>query len=183
VARPRNRKAIRQLAEELVNVLDSFGGYGIGLTSPSAAAEPRSPSTAADNSGNRAHTATDVEAAKLEIEPQESDEDYDYDEDYYGDEDPFYVDPWDVKFAVDEVVSSVLKSGLIPEAADLDDAPSLTEIFAVLFGETHELTKKIEYFEDLISGYEDLAPKDDLREAYDVLERVLERLKPRKGTG
>lgn len=157
--RRRNRQAVRKLLEELSSVLDAFGWYGIG--------------------GRRASANDASEPSLADAEDEESYRDdggdQDYEEEGY-DEEVWFYDPWDVQSALDEAMSNILKSDLIIELTSVKEAPSFSETAAVLFGESHELTKRAEYFEKLISGYEDRVSKDDLSEAYDVLRTLMEEL-------
>ena len=178
------KKAIRRLTEELVDVLDAFGWHGIGggEIEPADEAQPRLPIA----SENAAHAAAenaapkevakagniDAAAAKAEYDEDRDDEDYGEDDD----KDPYDTDPWEVRTAVDEGISSLMKADLIPGLKG-KNAPSLSEVFGEVFGEGDEMTKEAEYFEELIAGYEDRVSMDDLKEAYEVLLRIVQKLK------
>ncbi len=159
--RSKNPKAIRRVGELLQNVRDSFGWYGIGLSSAESAdvkeaePEPENPPDA-------------------EVDEEEEDEDEEYVAPQY------YFDPTDVQVAVDEAISTLIDEGLIPEFSNPKKPPQLAAVFSVLFGPKTEITEQIEYFEELISGYEDRAHIDDLREAYNILESVVEKISPKQ---
>ena len=175
----RNKRAIRKLAENLADVLDAFGWYGISSSSETTG-EPQPSSN--DPSGDEAAkpvTTDGVDPGQIDVESTESEEE-EYGEDDDGFEDNSYANPEDIQMAVDEAISSLMKDGLIPEFVDATQAPSLSDVFGVLFGEEHELTKRVEYFEELVNGYEDRASVDDLEEACKVLREVLEEISPRK---
>jgi hypothetical protein len=157
--RKKNSKAIRRVGELMQDVLDSFGWYGIG----SSLAETSSEETAEEPK----------EAVEAEVGGEEAD-----DEEYVEPE--YYFDPADVQGAVDEAISTLIKEGLVPEFSNPKNPPELAKIFAVLFGPKSEIREQIEYFEELISGYEDRAHIDDLKEAYGILESVVEKISPKK---
>lgn len=144
----------------LRDVLESFESYG--TVTPAVAEQPVEPLQ---------HDAAPVED---DHEPEEEDE---YQEEY--EEPKYYFDPTDIQGAVDQAISSLIKEELIPEFKTPKKPPTLTEVFTVLFGAENELTKQADYFEELISGYEDRAHVDDLREAYEVLESIIEAMTPR----
>ncbi len=138
--------------ELLREALDSFGWYGIGIAEPE-------PTTAA------AHEPGIDNAGHEEDEEEE-----------YG---PVYFDPADVQGAVDEAISTLIKEKLVPGYKNPKKPPTLGEVFAVLFGSESELAKQAEHFEELISGYEDRAHVDDLREAYNILEGIVDEIAPK----
>jgi hypothetical protein len=158
--RPKNTKAIKKIGELLrEKVLDSFGWYGIG-TPVAAEAAPD------------AATPGDEDQAE-ENETEDNDE-----EDYEPPQ--YYFDPTDVQMAVDEAISDIIDEGLIKEFSNPKKPPKLAQIFAVLFGTNSEIMKQIEYFEELISGYEDRAHIDDLKEAHGILESVVRKISPKQ---
>jgi hypothetical protein len=151
-----NIKAIKRLRELLPDVLDSFGWYGIGtpsVTEPASGAPQPEPHD---------------ESAKDE----EEDEEYE--------EPEYYVDPADVQGAVDEAVSTLINEGLIQEFKNPKEPPGLSDIFTVLFPRRSKLIEQAEYFEELISGYADQAHVDDLQEAYNILESILDEIGPHR---
>jgi len=109
---------------------------------------------------------------------EEDADEEDYDDDY--DYDPFFVNPEDIQFAVDRLVSELMRQDSIPELKVFSAAPSLAEVFGMLFGEESQVTEQIAYFEELISGYEDRASIEDLREARRTLAAIIETLAPRR---
>lgn len=177
-------KAIRVLVEELREVLDAFGWYGIGVPpkeegigTPAGAAVASStanhPEGLAEPGADRVlHPDLDEGNRREDDENLEADED---EEDY-----ELEIDTWDIQFAIDNAVSSLLKANIVLEFAEAKSAPELSEFFEALFGSEHDLTKQAEYFEELINGYDGSVSKDDLEEAYKVLEGILDNLKPRK---
>ena len=150
----KNTKAIRRLGELLPDVLDSFGWYGIGTPAVAEEASHASLSEGED-----------------QTEDETGEEDYE--------EPQYFFDPADVQGAVDEAISRLIDEELMEEFSDPKEPPTLTEIVTVLFGEDSEIKKKIEYFEELISGYEERAHIDDLKEAYGILESVVEKISPK----
>jgi hypothetical protein len=84
------------------------------------------------------------------------------------------LDPADVQGALAEAISTLINEGLLDQSA-AEKPPSLAAIFDKLEIES-ELVERAGYFEDLISGYEDRAHVDDLREAYDILKSILEKI-------
>lgn len=170
----KNTKAIRRVGELLQDVRDSFGWYGIGLSSEENAdvkeAEPENPADA-DVEEEEAEPENPADA---EVDEEEEEEDEEYVAPQY------YFDPTDVQVAVDEAISTLIDEGLIPEFSNPKKPPKLAAVFLVLFGPKTEITEQIEYFEELISGYEDRAHIDDLREAYNILESVVEKISPKK---
>jgi hypothetical protein len=176
--RVRNKKAIRALAEALDDVLDAFGWYGIAVAEVVPTAEPQPPSPVTpsfpSSDGSDAIEASFEHSEESEEDHHyENDDENDYEDDY---EDPSYADPETIQTAVDEAISSLMKEGMLPQFEGAKQAPSLSGVFAVLFGEEHDLTKQVEYFEELINGYEDRASMDDLREAHEVLVEFSKRL-------
>lgn len=160
----KNSKAIKRIGELLPDVLGSFGWYGIGMEEVGA-------------QGNALEHAEEKPPDKTEHDNQNPDTENDQ-ENLEEDEPIEYYDPWDVKMAVDQAISQIIKEGLIKEFSDPKKAPKLSEMFAVLFGPKSEITQRIEYFEQLISGYDDEIHIDDLKEAYYVLESVVEEISP-----
>ena len=156
----KSTQTIRRVGELLQNVLGSFGWYGIGLD-------------VAENSSD-ATVREGEDHADAENERDENGDEQNGEEDYEPAQ--YYFDPSDVQVAVDEAISAIIDEGLIEEFSNPKEPPELTDICAVLFGAESEITKQIEYFEDLISGYEDRAHIDDLKEAYGILASVVEKI-------
>ncbi|HXM22644.1 MAG TPA: hypothetical protein VN948_15410 [Terriglobales bacterium] len=150
--RKRNTKATNRLAELLADVLDSFGEYGIGMP-------PEEEVAIAEDAGAEAAAE---EQEEYDIEPE------------------YYFDPADVQGALDEAISAIISEKLIEEFRNPKKPPTLAEMFDVLFGRNSELRQQAEYFEELISGYEDRAHVDDLKEAHGILESILEEISPRQ---
>lgn len=150
----RNTKAIKRLAELLPGVLNSFGWYGIG----------RNEATADGNAGNEAVETEPDQESNQELEEEEFDEP------------EYYYDPADVQGQLYEAISTLIEEGVIPMFRDPKKPPTLSEILEALVGPQSELAERASYFEDLISGYEDKAHVDDLREAHSVLEEIIETL-------
>lgn len=170
VRKKRNSQAIRKLLEELAGVLDAFGWYGIsGGSIPQEVRElPASTET-----GPSTENSNLEEETEEEIGDDGYLDDEEYDEVEIGTQ---YYETWDIKSAVDEAISNLVKSNLIAELAAAKRAPSFSDVCEILFGKEHELTQRAEYFEDLIKGYEDSISRDDLHEAYSVLETFMETL-------
>ncbi len=158
--RKENKKAIEKIAELLgEGVIDSFGWYGITAAAPriSEIIEP-----------------TEQPAASDEDVADENDAD---EEEY---EEPiYYYDPEDVQGALDEAISQLIEEQLVPQFTSPKKPPTLSDLFAVLFGEQSDLKKQAEYFEELISGYEDRAHIDDLKKAFNVLTDILDTIAPK----
>ncbi len=164
----KNRQTIRKLLEELKDVLDAFGWYGIGGEEVSA-----------EDAGKKlANGEALPEIEQTDISEGDDEEDEESDETTSA---SWFYDPWDIQSAVDSAMSNLVKSNLLPELADAKNAPSFSEVCALLFGKEHEVTKQAEYFEDLIKGYEDQISKDDLREAYTTLASLMEKLGWKRG--
>ncbi len=155
-----NRKAIKRLAELLVDVKDSFGWYGIGLSTDEAG-EVEQPGAA-------------------QVEEDDNEEEEEDEEDDEEETPQYYFDPADVQVAVDEAISTLMKEGLLPEFSRAKNAPKLSDIFSVLFGDRSEINGEIRYFEKLIRGYRDEAHIDDLNEAYGTLQSIIEKISPKK---
>lgn len=163
----KNKKAIKRIAELLRdNVLESFAWYGIEA------------SVGEESSSEPAKVEESPSTPEKQGEEVQDDEE-EYSEEY--EEEEYYFDPADVQGALDEAISIFIAEQLVPEFSDPKKAPALSDIFAVLFGKQSELRKRAEYFEELISGYEDRAHIDDLREACSVLEEIVEEIMPEEG--
>jgi len=155
----RKTKAIRRRVGELLRVvLDSFPAEAEGAANAAMPADKQLPEEESQNEENDGAKNEDEEDEEEDYEPQ------------------YYFDPADVQTAVDEAISQIIREGLIEEVSDPMEPPELTDIFAVLFGANSEIKEQIEYFEELISGYEDRAHVDELKEAYSILESVIEKI-------
>jgi hypothetical protein len=164
----KNSKAIKRIAELLPTVLDSFGWYGIGI--PEEAGAPRDAVARAEQELPDEQEHEDTENDETENDEENGEE-----------EEPIqFYDRTDVEMAVDEVISQIIKEGLIHEFSDPKKPPKLSEMFAVLFGPKSEITQGVEYFEQLIGGYDDEIYVDDLKEAYDILKSVVEEISSEK---
>lgn len=91
-----------------------------------------------------------------------------------GFEEMSFTEPEEIQGAIDTAISSLVSEKLI--ALTEDEAPSLSEVMSALFGEEHELTKRGEYFEELINGYEGEVSVEGLREAQAVLKEIVDGL-------
>lgn len=165
----KNTKVIRRVGELLRDVLDSFGWYGI-----ETAVVAKGTAAAAIREGSNNAALPEGEEQSGEENENEENASEENEEEYC--EPQYYFDPTDVQIAVDEAISRIINEELIEEFTDPKDPPELADIFGVLFGESSEIKEQIVYFEDLISGYEDRAHIDDLKEAHSILESVVEKI-------
>jgi hypothetical protein len=154
-----NTKAIERLAGLLPDVLEAFGEYDIGL----------SKANAGENANPEADEAEPDEESNQELEQEELEE-----EEF--EEPEYYYDPADVQGALYEAISTLVKEGVIKGFRNPKKPPTLARILEALFGPQSDLAERASYFEDLISGYEDRAHIDDLREARGVLDEIIEAL-------
>lgn len=95
------------------------------------------------------------------------------------DDTKFYFDLADVEYCVDVTITEILSEKLVTGYDDPRKAPTLSEIFRILFGEEDSLTKQVEEFEELISGYDDHVHIDDLQQAYNVMSEIVKELEDR----
>lgn len=116
--------------------------------------------------------------------PAEADESEGVDEeqDDEGDDDQedveeYYIDVTTIQAALDQALSAIVKEKLLKEFNNPKQPPTLSDLCKVLFGRQSEFVERADYCEDLISGYEDRAHKDDLREAYNILVEIINALK------
>lgn len=157
----KKRQAVKLLREELAKAIDAFGFYGIeegageaqSVAAPSAEGAEHLEDGGAPDDGN----------------------DGDYEED--GTADPTYEDPEEIQVAIDTAISALMNKGFLEAEGG---APSLSDVCGALFGRESDLTKQAHYFEELTNGYEGRASTEDLREAYNVLQSMIEELKPKK---
>lgn len=120
-----------------------------------------------------------VEQQRNDVEEQQADEEEAEDEAY--DETKYYFDLADVEYCVDVAITEIIKENLVPGYDNPQKPPTLSEIFHILFGEEDSLTKQVDEFEELISGYEDHVHIDDLQQAYNVMSEIVKELKERGG--
>lgn len=116
-----------------------------------------------------------VEQERDDAEEEQLDDDDEAGEAY--DEEKYYFDLAEVEYCVDVAITEIINEELVPGYTDPQKPPTLFEIFEVLFGVDHELTKQIDEFEEYISGYDDHVHVDDLQEAYDVMSEIVKELK------
>lgn len=168
--RKKNTQAIRRLGELLRDAMDSYVWEDF--------VRPAKPSSMSQATEPEADVGTNREQQGAEEgHNEEHDEADDYGDDYVEPE--YYVDPADIQGTIDEATSSFVKEKLIKKFDDPKRPPTLADIFSDLFGSNSELKKQAEYFEELISGYEDRAHVDDLGEAYQVLEAIVDEICPK----
>ena len=118
-----------------------------------------------------------AERDREDVDEQRVDEEDDYDEEY--DETKFYFDLADVEYCVDVTITEIVSRKLVAGYDDPRKPPTLSEIFQALFGEKDPLTKRVEEFEELISGYDDHVHIDDLQQADNVMREIVEELEDR----
>ena len=119
-----------------------------------------------------------VEQQRADVEEQQADEGA---EDEAYDDTQYYFDLADVEYCVDVAITEIIKENLIPGYDNPQKPPTLSEMFQILFGEEDNLTKQVDEFEELISGYEDHVHIDDLRQAYSVMSEIVKELKDQGG--
>jgi hypothetical protein len=95
------------------------------------------------------------------------------------DETKFYFDLADVEYCVDVTITEIVGENLVTGYGDPQKPPALSEIFQVLFGEEDSLTKQVQEFEELISGYDDHVHIDDLQQAHNVMSEIVKELEDR----
>jgi|SRR5581483_1251985 len=120
-----------------------------------------------------------IEAAEPDqedIDEEQSDEEAE-DESY--DETKFYFDLADVEYCVDVAITEIVNEKLVAGYDDPRKPPILSEIFHELFGEDDSLTKQVEEFEELISGYDDHVHIDDLQQADEVMREIVKEIEDR----
>src|SRR5579862_8477054 len=101
------------------------------------------------------------------------------DEEQFDDETEFYFDLADVEYCVDVTITEIVSEKLVAGYDDPRKPPILSEIFQVLFGEDDSLTKQVEEFEELISGYDDHVHIDDLEQADKVMREIVKEIQDR----
>jgi hypothetical protein len=123
------------------------------------------------------------EPAREAVEPEREDVDEEaIDEEAEAeqyDETKFYFDLADVEYCVDVTITEIISEKLVTGYDDPRKPPTLSEIFQMLFGEEDSLTKQVDEFEELISGYDDHVHIDDLQQAHNVMSEIVEELKDR----
>lgn len=120
-----------------------------------------------------------VEQKRNDVEEQQAEEEEAEDEAY--DEAKYYFDLADVEYCVDVAITEIIKENLVPGYDNPQKPPTLSEMFQILFGEEDNLTKQVDEFEELISGYEDQVHIDDLQQAYNVMSEIVKELKDQGG--
>ena len=91
----------------------------------------------------------------------------------------YYFDLADVEYCVDVTITEILNEKIVTGYGAPRKPPTLSEIFQKLFGEDDPLTRQVEDFEDLISGYDDHVHIDDLQQAYNVISEIVKELEGR----
>jgi hypothetical protein len=91
----------------------------------------------------------------------------------------FYYDLADVEYCVDVTITEIVSKKLVAGYDDPRKPPTLSEIFQELFGEEDSLTKLVEEFEELISGYDDHVHIDDLQQADNVMREIVKEIEDR----
>jgi hypothetical protein len=119
-----------------------------------------------------------VEPEREDVEDQQVEEETEAE--LYA-ETKYYFDLADVEYFVDVTITEIVQEKLVPGYDNPKKPPSLSEMFGVLFGEEDNLTKQVDEFQELISGYEDHVHIDDLQQAYDVMSEIVKELKDRSG--
>jgi len=159
------------LEEFLIGNLESEFPVGAPLAGAPSAVEPEFPvgSPPAEPPEAVEPEREDVEEQHVDVETEPE----------LYDEAKYYFDLADVEYCVDVAITEIIKERLVPGYDNPQRPPTLSEIFQVLFGEDHKLTKKVDEFEELVSGYEDHVHIDDLREAHNVMSEVVKELKDR----
>jgi hypothetical protein len=172
-----NKETIRRIGE----ILDEFlignfeSEFPVGGPSEEShgAAEPELPVGAPLEELREA-----VEQKRDDVEEQQADEEA---EDEAYDETKYYFDLADVEYCVDVAITEIIKENLVPGYDNPQKPPTLSEIFQVLFGEDHTLTKQVDEFEEYISGYDDHIHIDDLQQAYNVMSEIVKELEDQGG--
>ena len=167
--RKKNTRAIRKLGELLRDVMESYVWEEVVPAATLAGT--------IDSAGTHGVEARDEGQNAVERHDEKEHEEQPEEYEEYG-EPEYYFDPADIQGAVDEAISSFIKEKLVKRFDDPKTPPTLGDVFSELFGENSELKEKAEYFEELISGYEDRAHVDDLREAYEVLRSIVNDISP-----
>lgn len=91
----------------------------------------------------------------------------------------FLFDLADVEYCVDVTITEIVSKKLVAGYDDPRKPPTLSEIFQELFGEEDSLTKLVEEFEELISGYDDHVHIDDLQQADNVMREIVKEIEDR----
>jgi len=160
------------LEEFLIGNFESEFPVGVPLAGPSAI-EPVFPIEAPAGEPQEP-----VEPEHEDVEDQQVDQEPEA-EPY--DETKFYFDLADIEYFVDVTVTEIVQQKIVPGYDNPQKPPTLSEMFQTLFGEEDDLTKQVDEFEELISGYDDHVHIDDLRQAYNVMSEVVKELQDRSG--
>ena len=117
-----------------------------------------------------------VEPDREDVDEERVDEEAEFE---LYDETKFYFELADVEYYVDVTITEILNEKLVAGYDGGQNTPSLSEVFQTLFGKEDSLTKQVENFEELISGYIDHVHIDDLQQAYDVMSEIVKELEDR----
>ena len=117
-----------------------------------------------------------VHQERDDVEEQQADEEA---EDEAYDDTKYYFDLADVGYCVDVAITEIITEKLVPGYDNPQKPPTLSEIFQILFGEEDNLTKQVDEFEELISGYDEHVHIDDLQQAHNVMSEIVKELKDR----
>lgn len=172
ISKEKIRRLGEILAEFLIGNLESEFPVGAPPTGLSAVAEPEV--QVEEPSGEPAREAGEPDGDDVGEEPVDEEAEA---EQY--DEGKFYFDLADVEYCVDVTITEIIGEKLVAEYNDPQKPPTLSEIFQALFGEQDSLTKQVEEFEELISGYDDHVHIDDLQQADTVMNEVIRELEDR----
>lgn len=172
ISREKIRRVGQILEEFLIGNFESEFPVSSPSVSPPGAAEPQ-----VQVGGPRG----EVEGEGAEPDREDADEEpvFEEDEDELLDEAQFYFDLADVEYCVDVTITEIVNEKLVPGYSDPLKPPTLSEVFETLFGEEDQLTKQVEEFEELISGYDDHVHIDDLEQAYNVMSEIVKELEQR----
>jgi hypothetical protein len=176
----RKRKTSKETIRRVGEILEEFliGNFESefpvgGALAERSIVEPTSSAGAPQGGG-----VEEAEAESEEVEEQQLDDEADTE---MYDETKFYFDLADVEYNVDVTITQIVKERLVPGYDNPENSPTLSEIFQILFGEEDDLTKQVDEFEELISGYDDHVHIDDLQEAYNVMSEIVKEIKHRSG--
>jgi hypothetical protein len=170
-----SKETIRRLSdilkEFLIGNLESEFPVEAPPTGPADAAEPD-----AEIERPPAESGRVAELGHEDVDEEPFD---DEDEAEQYDETKFYFDLADVEYCVDVTITEIVREKLVAGYGDPQKPPTLSEIFQVLFGEEDPLTKQVQEFEELISGYDDHVHIDNLRQAHNEMSEIIEELEDR----
>jgi hypothetical protein len=176
---PKKKRANKEKIRRIGEILDEFfignfeSEFPIRVSSEESdgAAEPEFPVGAPLEEPREV-----VEQERDDVEERQADEEA---EDEAYDETKYYFDLAAVEYCVDVAITEIIKENLVPGYDNPQKPPTLSEIFQILFGEEDNLTKQVDEFEKLISGYEDHVHIDDLQQAYNVMSEIVKELQDR----